>query len=163
MPVAKGPSFDIRSAAIVGGLAVLAAIVIGAIAVELGTRSNTLVLGDESFTSINAANMAEEIAENGPILWPDVASGNRDIWLQHLGEDPGAGWFAFDARVPGSPRDCTVQWSVADQIFTDPCTQTAYPAEGEGLPAIPVYIDEFTLVIDINGVHSSNDFVGYSG
>lgn len=163
MPVAKGPSFDIRSAAIVGGLAVLAAIVIGVIAIELGTRSNTLVLGDQDFGSINADNMAEEIAENGPILWPDIASGNRDIWLQHLGDDAGSGWFAFDARLPGTSRDCAVQWSVSERTFTDPCDQTVYPASGDGLPAIPVYIDGRALVIDINGVHSADDFIGYTG
>lgn len=163
MPVAKGPSFDIRSAAIVGGIAVVAAIAIGVIAVELGTRSNTLVLGDTNFGSINADNMADEIAENGPILWPDIASGNRDIWLQHLGEDAGTGWVAFDARPPGTPRDCAVQWSVSERTFTDPCDGAVYPADGEGLPPIPVFIDGRTLVIDINGVHTADDFAGYSG
>lgn len=163
MPVAKGPSFDIRSAAIIGGIAVLAAIVIGVLAVELGTRSNTLVLGDTNFGSINADNMADEIDENGPILWPDIASGTRDIWLQHLGEDPGSGWVAFDARPPGTARDCAVQWSVSDRTFTDPCSGTVYPDDGEGLPSIPVFIDGRTLVIDINGVHSADEFAGYSG
>lgn len=163
MPVAKGPSFDIRSAAIVGGIAVVAAIAIGVIAVELGTRSNTLVLGDTNFGSINADNMADEIAENGPILWPDIASGNRDIWLQHLGDDAGTGWVAFDARRPGTPRDCAVQWSASERTFTDPCDSTVYPADGEGLPPIPVFIDGRTLVIDINGVHNADDFAGYSG
>jgi hypothetical protein len=142
MPVAKGPTFDVRSAAIVGGLAVLAAIVIGVVAIELGTRSNTLILGDQDFGSSNADNMAEEIAENGPILWPDIASGTRDIWLQHIGDDPATGWTAFDAR----PRDGSV-----------------YPETGEGLPTIPVYIDGRSLIIDINGVHGSDDFSGYAG
>ncbi len=163
MPVAKGPSFDIRSAAIVGGLAVVAAIVIGVIAIELGTRSNTLVLGDTNFGSINADSMADEIEENGPILWPDIASGSRDIWLQHLGDDPGSGWIAFDARSPGTPRDCAVQWSITDRTFTDPCDGTTYPSDGDGLPPIPVYIDGRTLVIDINDVHTAADFAGYTG
>lgn len=162
MPVAKGPSFDIRSAAIIGGIAVIAAVVIGAIAIELGTRSNTLVLGDTNFGSINADNMAAEIDENGPILWPDIASGTRDIWLQHLGDDPATGWVAFDARPPGTPRDCAVQWSITERTFTDPCTDTVYPEDGSGLPAIPVYIDGRTLVIDINGVHTADEFVGYT-
>lgn len=163
MPVAKGPSFDIRSAAIIGGIAVVAAVVIGVIAIELGTRSNTLVLGDTNFGSINADNMAAEIDENGPILWPDIASGTRDIWLQHLGDDPGDGWVAFDARPPGTARDCAVQWSVTDRTFTDPCTQTVYPEDGDGLPQIPVYIDGRTLVIDINDVHTADEFEGYTG
>jgi hypothetical protein len=163
MPVAKGPTFDVRSAAIVGGLAVLAAIVIGVVAIELGTRSNTLILGDQDFGSSNADNMAEEIAENGPILWPDIASGTRDIWLQHIGDDPATGWTAFDARPPGTARDCAVQWSAATRDFTDPCDGSVYPETGEGLPTIPVYIDGRSLIIDINGVHGSDDFSGYAG
>ncbi len=163
MPVAKGPSFDARSAAIFGGVAVVAAIIIGAVAIELGTRSNTLVLGDQNFGSIHVDNMAEEIEENGPILWPDIASGNRDIWLQHIGDDPGIGWTAFDARQPGTARGCAVQWSAGSSTFTDPCDGTIYPATGEGLPEIPVFIDERTLVIDINGIHSADDFAGYNG
>jgi hypothetical protein len=163
MPVAKGPSFDIRSAVIFGGLAVVAAIVIGIVAITLGTRSNTLILGDTVFGSINADNMADEIEENGPILWPDIASGDRDIWLQHVGDDPGEGWTAFDARLPGQSRECAVQWSIASRTFTSPCDGTVYVESGEGLPPIPVYVDARTLVIDINGIHAPEDFQGYTG
>ena len=163
MPVAKGPSFDIRSAVIFGGLAVVAAIVIGIVAITLGTRSNTLILGDTDFGSINADNMADEIEENGPILWPDIASGDRDIWLQHVGDDPGEGWTAFDARLPGQARECAVQWSVASRTFTGPCDGASYDESGDGLPPIPVYINVRTLVIDINGIHAPEDFPGYSG
>jgi hypothetical protein len=163
MPVAKGPSFDIRSAAIFGGVAVVAAIVIGIVAIQLGTRSNRLVLGDADFGSISADSMAAEIGENGPILWPDIASGNRDIWLQHMGDSPGEGWTAFDARLPSFGRECNVTWDVADRTFTDPCSNTTYPESGEGLPAIAVYVDLRTLIIDINGIHSAEDFSGYSG
>lgn len=163
MPVAKGPKFNIRSGLLFGGLAVVAAIVIGAAAIALGSRSNTLVLGDTDFGSISAANMTNTISENGPILWPDIANGSRDIWLQHIGDDPGVGWTAFDARQPGVGRECSVTWSIVDRTFTDPCSGEVFPEDGEGLPQIPVYIDEFTLVIDINGVHEAEDFSGYAG
>lgn len=163
MPVAKGPSFDIRSATIFGGVAVVAAIVIGIAAVQLGSRSNRLVLGDTDFGSLSADSMAAEIAENGPILWPDIASGNRDIWLQHTGQTPGDGWVAFDARVPGAGRECNVIWNVADRTFSDPCEGTVYDELGDGLPEIPVYIDQRTLIIDLNGIRDPDDFSGYSG
>lgn len=163
MPVAKGPKFDIRSAAIFGGVAVVAAIVIGIVAVQLGTQSNRLVLGDTDFGSLSADNMAAEIAENGPILWPDIASGNRDIWLQHTGATPGEGWTAFDARRPGAGRECNVTWNVAERNFTDPCDGTVYDESGEGLPQIPVFIDLRTLIVDLNGIRDAEDFSGYSG
>ncbi len=163
MPVAKGPKFNIRSGLIFGGLAVVAAIVLGFVAITLGSRSNRLVLGDTNFSSISAANMSAEIAENGPILWPDIANGTRDIWLQHTGDDPGEGWFAFDARRAGEGRECNVQWSITDRTFTGACSDEVFPETGDGLPQIPVYIDEFTLVIDINGIHEASDFAGYAG
>lgn len=163
MPVAKGPSFDIRSAVIFGGLAVVAAIIIGVVAVVLGSRSNRLVLGTTDFGSLSADSMAAEIAENGPILWPDIASGNRDIWLQHTGDTPGDGWFAFDARLPGAGRECNVTWNVVEEEFADPCTGDIFNEVGEGLPEISVFIDQRTLVIDLNGIRDASEFSGYSG
>ncbi len=163
MPVAKGPSFDLRSAAIFGGIAVLAAIVIGFFAIRLGQQSNTLVLGDQNFSSLNIFNISDSIDRDGPILWPDIASGDRDIWLNHIGDDLSVGWFAFDARDPGVGRECNVTWSVADQNFADPCTGDTFPQDGEGLPQIPVFIDETELIIDINGIHTEEDFVGFTG
>jgi len=146
-----------------GGIAVLAAILIGFAAIQLGSRSNRLVLGDTEFGSIQVDNMAEEISDNGPVLWPDVAGGTRDIWLQHLGDSVGEGWTAFEARLAGSGRECNVTWSAADRSFTDPCSNENYPASGEGLPQIPVYINERTLIIDINDIHEADDFAGYTG
>lgn len=163
MPVAKGPTFDLRSAVAFGGIAVLAAIVIGFFAIRLGQQSNTLVLGDQNFGSLNIFNISENIDRDGPILWPDIASGDRDIWLTHLGDEVDEGWFAFDAREAGVGRECNVTWSVADQIFSDPCTGETYPETGEGLPQIPVFINEIELIIDINGIHSEEDFVGFTG
>ena len=73
MPVAKGPKFDLRSAAIFGGIAVLAAIVIGFFAVRLGQQSHTLVLGDPNFGQIN-------VFRNLPFDSEDV-DGRQEEWL----------------------------------------------------------------------------------
>lgn len=163
MPVAKGPKFNIGGGLLFGGLAVVVAIVIGFVAITLGSRTNRLVLGDTNFGSINVVEMAETIRENGPVLWPDISNGNRDIWLQHTGDSPGEGWTAFDARLAGSGRECNVTWSITDRTFTDPCSSETFPQDGDGLPEIPVFIDEFELIIDINGIHESADFSGFAG
>ena len=163
MPVAKGPKFDARSALLFGGIAVIAAVVIGFFAIRLGEQSNTLVLGDQNFGRIEAIRMSESIATDGPVLWPDIANGTRDIWLQHIGDDVGEGWFAFDARLPGDGRECNATWDIADRTFTDPCSGTVFPEDGEGLPQIPVFIDNLALVIDINGIHEESDFAGFTG
>ncbi|NNC79633.1 MAG: hypothetical protein HKN94_05715 [Acidimicrobiales bacterium] len=162
MPVAKTRKLDARSAAIVGIIAVIAALLIGVIAVNVGRQSGRLVLGDLDFRSLNTDNMAAEIEENGPILWPDVASGSRDLWLQHLGDDPARGWSAFDARQPGDSRDCNVVWESDAREFRDPCSNTTYLQDGTGLPQIPVFLDGRELIIDINGVRKAEEFAGYS-
>ena len=161
MPVAKGPSFDLRSAAIFGGAAVLAAIIIGLVALELGTRSNTLVLGSIDFGDTNVTRLAETISDEGPLLFPDIASGTRDIWVNHVGESPGEGWFAFEARLPGESRDCSVGWAPADRTFVNGCSGQTFPETGEGLPQIPVFIDETDLIIDLNGIRSADEFAGF--
>lgn len=161
MPVAKGPSFDLRSALIFGGAAVLAAIIIGLIAVELGTRSNRIVLGSIDFGDVNVIRLADTIADGGPLLFPDIASGTRDIWVNHVGGSAGEGWFAFEARLPGESRDCSVEWVATDQQFVSGCSGEVFSATGEGLPQIPVFIDGTDLVIDLNGIHSAEDFAGF--
>lgn len=162
MPVAKRRKFDARSAALVGVLAVVAALLIGVIAVNAGSKTQRLVLGDLDFRSLNTNNMAAEIEENGPILWPDVASRSRDVWLQHLGDDPARGWTAFDARASGASRECNVVWDAADREFRDPCTDAIYLQDGTGLPQIPVYLEGPELIIDLNGVRRADEFSGYS-
>lgn len=163
MPVAKGPKFDVRSGLIISGLAVVAALIIGVVAVSLGQQSGRLILGDIDFRSLDTDNMAAEISENGPILWPDVGSGSRDIWLQHLGDDPATGWTAFDARPAGSARECNVIWSSDSGSFSSGCDEgLTYPADGTGLPPIAVYLNGRELIIDINNVRSADEFGGYS-
>ena len=161
MPVAKGPSFDLRSAAIFGGVAVVAAIVIGVVAIQLGTRSNTFVLGSTDFGELSVDGIAESIDEGGPLLLPDVASGSRDIWLQHVGDDLGTGWSAFDVRRPGESRDCFAEWEPSEQAFVHNCDGTIFPENGEGLPQIGVFIDVRELIIDLNDIHEESDFAGF--
>jgi hypothetical protein len=110
-------------------------------------------LGDERFAAGKAEARAATIDEGGPILFPDVAGGQRDIYLQHLGDDPDAGWLAFDARRPGQGQDCTLVWRSTDDggEFEDPCDGTTVPADGEGLVAYPVELDEDgNLTVDLN-------------
>ena len=155
MPVAQGPRFDLRSAAVLAGVALAVAFGIGIVAIVAAQNSGTIEvrLGDDTFRSLDAQAMAEEIDENGPILFPDVAGGTRDIFLQHLGSDPQIGWTAFEARLVGRPRTCNVVWNAAFDQFDDPCDDAVvYPADGTGLDQIPVYVEDGDLVIDINDV-----------
>lgn len=108
-------------------------------------------LGAETFTVGQARPKAESIAIDGPFLFSDVANGQRDIYVQHLGDDPLTGWSAFDARLPGTGRDCSLRWEREPGQFVDPCTGQVVPADGAGLVRYPVEVtaDE-TVVVDFN-------------
>jgi len=105
-------------------------------------------LGDDVFVAGNAERLSAQVAEDGPVLLPDVANGERDVYLQHTGDDPTTGWLVFDARRPGSDRQCTLAW--VGNGFEDPCDGTTVPADGTGLPAYEVSVDdEGKVVVDL--------------
>ena len=160
MPVAQGPRFDLRSAAVVAGIALFVAFALGIVAIVVAQNSGDIEvrLGDDTFRSLDADAMSAEIAENGPILFPDVGGGTRDIYLQHLGTDAESGWLAFDARIAGTDRTCNVTWDVATEQFEDPCRAgTSYPADGTGLDQIPVYVEEGDVIVDLNRIRDSTN------
>ena len=74
-------------------------------------------LGDDYFNAGDAADIADDIADRGPILFSDLAGGSRDIVVNHLSDDPEQGWVAFEARRPGDDRDCQVAWNASTTRF----------------------------------------------
>lgn len=108
-------------------------------------------LGSDTFNAGNNKLRAESIARDGPFLLPDVGGGQRDIYLQHLGDDPTKGWLAFDARKPGSSRACQLVWTKADGTFRDSCDGSVIPGDGEGLRHHQVEVSETNdVIVDFN-------------
>ena len=101
-----------RRAVVVGAAGVAVGLALIAAVVWLAGSSGQVEvrLGDRDFRDLDAARISAEIAERGPVLFSDVAGGSRDIILQHLGDDPGSGWLAFEARRSGQDRRCFFQW-----------------------------------------------------
>lgn len=107
-------------------------------------------VGDTRFTVGPAASFADLVEEQGPLLLPDAARGQRDLWLHHRGDSDREGWVAFAVRPPGAPRDCFVDWDGDDRAFVDNCAGTIYPESGEGLDQYHVSVStEGDLVIDL--------------
>ncbi|MBI2704471.1 MAG: hypothetical protein HYX32_04170 [Actinobacteria bacterium] len=139
----------------VGTFAIGAILVVGLFVFAVGRASESgrfeVKLGSDTFDAGSSQLRAESIAADGPFLFSDVAGGQRDIFLQHEGDDPKAGWLAFDARKPGEPRDCQLVWEKGDNRFRDSCDGTFVAANGEGLPRYPVEVnDQGNVIVNLN-------------
>jgi hypothetical protein len=158
MPVQPRRERSPRSIALgIAGLAlgIILVLVLFVVAIPSLTEDNRIQvrLGDDVFVAGNAERRSAAIAADGPILLGDVASGERDVYLQHLGDDPATGWYAFDARRPGTDRGCTLVWEPASGsggAFSDPCDGSVVPADGGDLPRYDITVnDDGLLVVDL--------------
>jgi hypothetical protein len=158
-PVARSQAHAGRVLAVSVAAIALALVAAFGLAVLANRGSVDVRLGDDTFVVPDAEGAADQIAESGPILYPDAGTGDRDMVLQHLGDDPERGWLAFAARPPQTPRECTLQWDDGDQVFRlldpdgerrGPCDGQEFPADGEGLTQYPVTVRDGDLDIDLN-------------
>lgn len=140
-----------RSAIVVGAAGVLTAVVLVLFVLWITSQNGNKVefrLGDEQFQDITADRMAARIADEGPVLFPDVsANRSRDIYVQHLGGDPKSGWLAFDARKPGASRECFLEWQTDRQLFVDRCDKSEVGADGAGLRQYPAVVNNNGKVV----------------
>lgn len=156
MPVAPSSRNPRTMALAIGGLVVglALALVLFVVAIPALEESGQIEVNPDNgvFRGIEAdQDLADEIAERGPILYSDVASGDRDVFLQHVGDDVDEGWLVFAARPVDAGRDCTLVWDPDAEVFEDPCSDRTFPADGDGLVQYPVEIDEDgVLVVDLN-------------
>ncbi len=153
MPVARGPQIGARGAVIVGGTGVGVALmlIIAIVMLARSTDSVEVRLGDRDFRDLDAVRISAEIAEQGPVLFGDVAGGSRDIILQHIGADPLTGWLAFEARRAGQARHCYFQWRAGAGHFVSSCDpDDVVDADGRGLVRFPVTVVDGDVRVDIN-------------
>jgi len=138
---------------VVVGLAavvVTAAVAVGAIWLAGSQSGVEIFLGDRDFRDMDAERISNEIAQRGPILFGDVASGELDIILQHLGDDPSTGWLAFEARRFGQARDCFFNWDAAESLFVNSCdTSDTVDAVGTGLRQFNVDVVNGDVRVDV--------------
>ena len=144
---------DLRSAVVVGlaGVVVAAALAVGVLLLARSGGDVEIRLGDRDFRDLDAGRISAEIADRGPILWPDVSGGSREIILQHLGDDPDTGWLAFEARRPGQSRECFFAWQSAQGEFANTCyADDIVDARGTGLGHFDVTVVDGDVRVDIN-------------
>lgn len=155
-PVERSKGHAGRALAVSGvAIAVVFLVLWGVSVVSSRQDSVDVRLGDQTFQGGNAEELAGEIDDRGPILYGDISDsgsdGTRDIILQHLGDDPEEGWYAFRAQPADRGRECTWQWQPDEELFRAACDQTlTAPADGEGLESYPVKVVDGKLDVDLN-------------
>jgi hypothetical protein len=93
----------------------------------------------DDFTVGFAQQLADSIAEDGPLLFSDVSGRgqNRPVYLVHASKSPVEGWRAFSAKGPGAPDGCFLRWIPADDHFTQldsedrVCADGTYGSDGQ--------------------------------
>src|SRR5690606_14248771 len=151
-PVERRSSSATTTAVLIGIAGVVAGLGLVWFMVNLageGTDSVQVRLGDDRFDAGHVEDRADSIDDGGPVLFPDVAGRSRDIYLQHLGDEPDEGWLAFAAQATGKARDCFLQWQPDDSEFED-CDGDRYPADGDHpqLTPYPVTVEEGRIYVD---------------
>ena len=172
MPVGK-PTTKLEIRALLLAFAGVAVVVlIGFITLRVASKGSVEVrLGDDSFNAGKVSRIAQEIIDRGPVLYSDVSSGDRDIYLNHLSDDLESGWLAFDARPADAARSCTLLWVAertrfelfrvtralaAGETPSERCDERTFPTNGAGLVTYPVDIRNGRIFVDLNGEDRRN-------
>ena len=151
MTVARGLRLDVKRALVVSLVALAGAVGALVLVLQLAGSSDAIdvQLGDPDFRGIHAADLATEIAEHGPVPFPDLVGDDLPIWVAHHGTDPYLGWVVVSARVPDS-ADCLVQWDGGTGRFVDGCdATTSWSADGTGLETVSWTVADGELRIDV--------------
>lgn len=151
-PVERGPKVTARSAFVVGVAGVVVGLgLFGAVSCLANQGDVVEVrLGDDTFDAGDTERISAEIADRGPILYPDLVGGARAIYLNHLADDPDEGWVAFDAVQPGASDECVLEWNTGESVFVDPCDGDEFPGDGAGLPQYPAEVQDDSVIVDLN-------------
>ena len=139
-------------ALLVAGLGVVVALAVALLVAQAATRGDVTVrLGDDEFDAGQVAAIAESIEEGDglPLLYQDVADGDRHIFVQHLGDDIDEGWVAFSAFDPDRP-ECLVEIDREAAELVNECTGETYPRDGSGLRFYETRVDGGDLFVFLN-------------
>jgi hypothetical protein len=144
---------------VIGGALVFAAIggFTWAIAayISSGGTGTTDRLAPSVFTIGRVESLAESVAEDGPLLFPELgtAIGTRSIVVDHEGDVPADGWRVYWAYPADRDATCVVEQVVGTSDFVDcdgrtiDVTELSPPDAG----VFPTVEDRTTLLIDLRG------------
>jgi hypothetical protein len=152
MPVAQSRGHA-GKALLVAGVGVVVALGLAFLVAQAASRGDVdIKLGDERYNAGQVESIADAIADEGglPLLFQDLVGGGRNLYVQHLDDNPMRGWVAFGAFDPDDPS-CAVQIDREAKVLVNACDETVtYPLDGTGLRYYPTQLEGNRLFVDIN-------------
>ena len=149
---------------VLGGLVVLALIAgftwAFAAFISRGGSEATERIAPSEFTIGNVETLSEVIAEEGPLLFPELgtAIGTRSIVVDHVGSVPADGWRVYWAHPADRDPGCVVEQVVGSSSFVDCDGRTidvgdlSPPDEG----VFPRVEDRAILVVDLRAAQATD-------
>jgi len=154
MPVAQSRGHA-GKALLVAGVGVAVALGLAFAVAVLASRGDVRInLGDDRFEAGQVESIAEAIDDEGglPLLYQDLVGRGRDIYVQHLDDDPDEGWVAFSAFDPDDPTCRVVIDREAAELESTCEGGRTYPLDGRGLRYYPTSVEDGDLYVDINEI-----------
>jgi hypothetical protein len=123
-------------------LVAIAAVLLVVFVLQLSSSDSAKTqIGDEVFE----VGPAKTLARRAPLLFQDLRGKDLNVWVNHTGSDPNAGWVTFAAF---SGPKCPLEWKPKTHTFVD-CNKTVYPADGGDLRHYSTSVDdEGKVVVD---------------
>lgn len=123
--------------------------------ISSGDTSTSDRLAPSTFTIGQVDTLAATVAEDGPLLFPELgtAIGTRSIVVDHEGTVAADGWRVYWAYPADREPTCVVEQVVGTSDFVDcdgrtiAVTELSPPDEG----VFPTVQDRTTLIIDLRG------------
>lgn len=145
---------------VLGGIGLLIAVAlltwIAAAIISDNSGRVTDNLAPDRFTVSSSKSAAEQVAENGPILFPglNTTTGERTIVLDHDGDDADTGWHVYYAYPADRDASCAIDQEEGGRTFVD-CEGRTLDVEDLALPPAGVFptVEDGTLIIDLRGAN----------
>jgi len=157
MPVAQTRGHAGKAVAIASVSVVLILVVTFFVAQAANRGDVKINLGDERFNAGQSERLAREIDDGGglPFLYQDLVGRDRNLFVNHLGDDADTGWVAFGAFDPDDPS-CAVQLDREAKVLVSACdADVTFPLGGRGLRFYPTTVEDGRVYVDINELTTS--------
>ena len=157
MPVAQSQGHA-GKALLIAGVGVIVALGLAFVIAQAASRGDVDIrLGDERFDAGQTERLAKEIDDEDqlPFLYQDLVNRERNIFVNHLGDDPATGWVAFSAFDPDDPT-CAIEIDRDTKILVNACDRAiTYPLGGKGLRFYPTTVENGRVLVDLNALSTT--------